>query len=161
MAGPARETRLARGPRAAAIVSISGRRKGGLGDALLTYEEDALYGLKTGLLEAEVVYPRSTILAEVCLVVLDRNVKPEAERAVQAFAAFLWSARAQQVLVEHGFRGSVPAAQSARAGHEFPPIADAFRIEDLGGWRRVRGEILDGCWRRVQREVAKSPSTRE
>jgi len=30
----------------------------------------------------------------------------------------------------------------------FSRIEDAFRISDLGGWRRAKKEIVDGIWKR-------------
>ena len=49
----------------------------GFGDALITYEQEAIFDKGRGKLHADVVYPERTILSEHTLVVVDRNVSAE------------------------------------------------------------------------------------
>jgi sulfate transport system substrate-binding protein len=123
----------------------------GFGDALVTYEQDALADRRRGRSDDEIVYPHSTVLSEHTLVVLERNIGPEERVLIGAFVEFLWSAAAQRLFVEHGFR-SVDAALNADAS--FGVIADPFTVTDFGGWPRVRAEIVQGVWQeRVLREL--------
>lgn len=123
----------------------------GFGDALITYEQEAIYDRGRGRFKADVAYPRRTILSEHTLVVVDRNVRP-AERALVAdFVRFLWSDEAQRVFVRYGFRTGRPELDAANPA--FGKIEDPFRIADFGGWRRARPEIVDRIWKdRVMKE---------
>ncbi len=126
----------------------------GFGDALITYEQEALWDRARGKLKAEVVYPHSTVLSEHTLVRIDRNISPREKDLVDAFAAFLWSEEAQRIFVRYGFRSvNEPLNQDNPA---FGSIADPFRIADLGGWKRARKEIVDSVWKdRVLAELKK------
>jgi sulfate transport system substrate-binding protein len=117
----------------------------GFGDALITYEQEAVYDLGRGRLTAEIVYPRSTILSEHIVVVVDDNIASEDRDAVAAFIDYLWSDAAQQIFVEHGFRSvkeALNAGQPAFGFIEFP-----FTVEDLGGWQAARAEIVEAVWK--------------
>ena len=116
----------------------------GFGDALITYEQDAIGDSPGTARNFEIVYPHSTILSEHTLVVIDRNVSPRRRALVDRFARFLWSEKAQRIFVRFGFR-SVVERWNDNPG--FGAIADPFRIEDLGGWSRARREILDREWK--------------
>ena len=126
----------------------------GFGDALITYEQEAIHDRGRGRLAADVVDPPRTILSEHTLVVIPRNIRPRERPLVDRFVRFLWSEEAQRIFVKFGFR-------SARADWNtdnpaFGTIADPFRIADFGGWRRARREIVDGTWRdRVMKQAAK------
>jgi sulfate transport system substrate-binding protein len=74
----------------------------GFGDALITYEQEALWDRARGRLHAEIVYPRSTVLSEHTLVVIERNISPEERGLLDTFVSFLWSETAQRLFVERG-----------------------------------------------------------
>jgi sulfate/thiosulfate-binding protein len=118
----------------------------GFGDALVTYEQEALYDRSRGKLTAEVVYPRSTVLSEHTLVRIDRNVRRREADLVDAFIRFLFSDEAQRIFVRYGFRSVNEAlnAENPAFGH----VEDPFRITDLGGWKRAKEEIVDSVWKR-------------
>ena len=72
----------------------------GFGDALITYEQEAIYDKSRGQLKADVVYPRRTILSEHTLVVIDKNVRAEDRRGPRSRSSqFLWSEEAQRIFV--------------------------------------------------------------
>ncbi len=124
----------------------------GFGDALVTYEQEALWDRARGKLEADVVYPRRTVLSEHTLVVVDRNVDPAEKPIVDAFARFLWSDEAQRLFVRYGFRSVV--GERNRDNPAFGHVEDPFTIEAVGGWERAKREIVDGVWKaRVLREL--------
>jgi len=79
------------------------------------------------------------------LVVIERNVAAEERELVDAFAAFLWSEHAQRLFVEYGFRSVDERLNNADS--VFGTIADPFLIDDFGGWRRAKDEIVDGVWK--------------
>ncbi len=126
----------------------------GFGDALITYEQEALYDRARGRLNAEIVYPRSTILSEHTLVVVERNVAPAERDVVDAFVDFLWSEQAQRIFVQYGFRSVDEALNTSNPA--FGKIADPFLIDDFGGWLSAKRDIVDAIWRdRVLPEVGR------
>ncbi len=141
------------------IVALSASARGartefeqGFGDALITYEQEAVRDKARGRFKLEVVYPRSTILSEHTVVVVDRNIAPGERELVDAFANFLWSEKAQRIFVKYGFR-SVDESLNLE-NPDFGKIPDPFLIEDLGGWSVARSEIIDGVWKnRVLKEL--------
>jgi sulfate transport system substrate-binding protein len=126
----------------------------GVGDVLITYEQDVIGDAARGTLPGEIVYPPSTVLSEHTLVILDKNVTPADRPLIDALVAFLWSEPAQRLFVEHGFR-SVDERLNAANPH-FGAIRDPFLVGDFGGWDRVKKEIVDGIWKdRVLKAVGK------
>jgi sulfate/thiosulfate-binding protein len=115
----------------------------GFGDALVTYEQEALYDLAHHQFNAELIYPRSTIESEHTVVVIDRNISPDERALVNAFVAFLWSAPAQKIFVQYGFR----SVDDAINGNAFAPIEKPFHVADLGGWAAAKQKIVDAIWR--------------
>jgi sulfate transport system substrate-binding protein len=117
----------------------------GFGDALITYEQEAIADLLRGELNGEIVYPRSTVLSEHLVVVIEENIRPEDRDLVSAFVSFLWSEPAQRIFVQHGFRS---VDEALNAGNPLlGRIDDPFTVEDFGGWARVKSEIVDGIWK--------------
>jgi len=126
----------------------------GFGDALVTYEQEAIFDLSRGKLQAEVVYPRSTVLSEHTLVRIDRNVSRRDQDLVDAFATFLFSEDAQRIFVRYGFRSVLEPMNSGNP--RFGAIEDPFRIGDVGGWKRAKDEIVEKVWKnRVLEEIKK------
>ena len=105
----------------------------GFGDALITYEQEALFDRARGRLKADVVYPRSTILSEHTLVRIDRNIPRRDRELVDAFLHFLWTDDAQRIFVKYGFRSvneplKKPARRSATSR-----IPSGSRTSGVGG----------------------------
>ena len=126
----------------------------GFGDALITYEQEALADAQRGTLDAEIVYPHSTVLSEHTLVVVDRNIAPGERDLVDAFIAFLWSDTAQRLFAANGFRSVDPKLDNANPlfGH----IDDPFIVADYGGWSKAKPEIVDAIWKgRVLKELSR------
>lgn len=117
----------------------------GFGDALITYEQEALWDQARGQLDVEIVYPPSTVLSEHTLVVIEHNIKPENRAVVAAFVAFLWSEPAQDLFVKYGFRSVEERLNESNPA--FGNITDPFFIDDLGGWAEAKQEIVDGVWK--------------
>ncbi|PKN19038.1 MAG: sulfate ABC transporter substrate-binding protein [Deltaproteobacteria bacterium HGW-Deltaproteobacteria-6] len=117
----------------------------GFGDALVTYEQDALWSRGNGSPPFEIVYPRSTILSEHTVVVIESHVSHEERKLIDAFTDFLWSEEAQRIFVKNGFR-SVDQRLNA-VNRQFGHIHDPFLIEDFGGWQKARDLIIDKIWK--------------
>lgn len=117
----------------------------GFGDALITYEQDALWSRENGSTRFEIVYPRSTILSEHTVVVIDSHISGEQMKLIRAFADFLWSEEAQRIFVENGFR-SVDERLNI-LNQQFGFIHDPFFIGDFGGWQKAKDLIIDKTWK--------------
>jgi sulfate transport system substrate-binding protein len=116
----------------------------GTGDALITYEQDALLARARGA-ALEVVIPRSTVMSEHVVVIVDRNVKPWEREVVEAFVAFLWSEEAQNAFTRYYFRAVTDEALN-QAVPEFHEIERPFTVLDLGGWGQAYPEIVYEAW---------------
>lgn len=120
----------------------------GNGDALITYELDALLMKQANnKIDAEVVIPEATILSEHPGVVIDRNVSPADRPVVDAFMQYLWSEEAQRAFVKYYFRSSTNAALD-QENKELATIKYPFTVNDpFGGWDRAYPEIIEGIFR--------------
>jgi sulfate/thiosulfate transport system substrate-binding protein len=112
----------------------------GVGDAALTYENEVLVGRQAGQ-RYEYVIPRSTILIENPVAIVDETVDRRGVREVaEAFVNFLWSAEAQRMYAEYGLR-PVDERVIREVEDRYPAVEDLWTIEYLGGWKRVLAEV--------------------
>jgi sulfate transport system substrate-binding protein len=126
----------------------------GFGDVLITYEQEALYDKMRGRLAGEIVYPRSTIMSEHKVVVIDKNVSEEQRELVNSFVRFLWSEKAQKIFVKYGFRSINEKYNNEGSG--FGKIEQPFTVKDLGGWKAAKKNIIDKLWKeRILTEIKK------
>jgi ABC-type sulfate transport system substrate-binding protein len=117
----------------------------GFGDALITYEQEALWDLAHGTLRAEIIYPSSTIMSEQILVMIGRNIRHHDRELVSRFLRFLWSDRAQLLFVNAGFRSVDERLNSLNP--LFRRDSDLFSVADLGGWTDAKSRIVNGIWK--------------
>jgi sulfate/thiosulfate-binding protein len=126
----------------------------GNGDALITYELDALLMKQANSkADAEIVIPEATILSEHPAVVIDRNVSAVDRPVIDAFMQYLWSEEAQRAFVKFNFRSATNEAL-IQENKELAIIKYPFTVNDplLGGWSRAYPEIIEGIFRdQVQR----------
>jgi sulfate transport system substrate-binding protein len=117
----------------------------GYGDALITYELEALLMKQAGA-NIEAVIPEATIFSEHPAVIIDRKVTPEERPVVTAFLQYLWSDEAQQAFVKYHFR-SVTNESFNEANKEFAVIKMPFTVNEFGGWSRAYPEIIERVFR--------------
>ncbi|MGZ8844922.1 MAG: sulfate ABC transporter substrate-binding protein [Pyrinomonadaceae bacterium] len=124
----------------------------GNGDALITYELDALM-MKQGnaKVDAEIVIPETTILSEHPAVVIDRNVSATDRQVIDAFVQYLWTEEAQRAFVKSNFRSSTNDALN-QENKELATIKYPFTVEYFGGWEKAYPDIIEKIFRdQVQR----------
>ena len=116
----------------------------GHGDALVTYELDAISMKQSGK-GFEIVVPESTIFSEHPAVVIDRKVTAEDRPIVNAFMEFLWSDEAQRAFVKYNLR-SVNNESLNEANKEFVEVKLPFTVSDFGGWSKAYPDIIERIW---------------
>ena len=124
----------------------------GNGDALVTYELDALL-MKQGnsKVDAEIVIPEATIFSEHPAVVIDRNVSAAKRPIVDAFMQYLWSEESQRGFVKYHFYSTTNNALSEE-NKEFGHIDLPFTIDYFGGWGKAYPQVIERIFRdQVQR----------
>ncbi len=119
----------------------------GYGDALITYELDALL-MKEGnaAAAAEIIIPEATILSEHPAVVIDRNVSAADRPVVDAFMQYLWSEEAQRAFVKFHFRSATNDALN-QENKELATIKYPFTVDYFGGWDKAYPEVIEGIFR--------------
>jgi sulfate transport system substrate-binding protein len=111
----------------------------GIGDVLLAWESEALLAVeRLGKGKLEIVAPRSSILAEPPIAVVDRNVDRHGTRAVaQAYLEFLYGPEGQELAARHFYRPRDPEV-AARYAASFPGI-ELFTVDEVfGGWQKAQ-----------------------
>jgi sulfate/thiosulfate-binding protein len=133
--------------------SITNYEKG-VGDVALTYENEVLVAQKNGQ-DYEYVIPRSTILIENPVAVIDKYADKHGTREVaEAFVDFLWTPEAQRIFAEYGLRPVDPAI-AKEVESQYPKVEDLFTIEQFGGWANVTKPFFgeDGTYTRMIEEI--------
>jgi sulfate/thiosulfate-binding protein len=118
----------------------------GLGDVLLAWENEAFLAVEQlGKDRLEIVVPRSSILAEPPVAVVDRNVDRHGTRAVaEAYLQFLYGAEGQELAARNFYRPRDPAVAAKHAAR-FPKI-ELFTVDAVfGGWSKAQAaHFADG-----------------
>ncbi len=114
--------------------------KRGIGDVLLSWENEAQLALKESPGQYEIVYPSRSILAEPPVALVDKNVDRHKTRAVaEAFLKFLYTPEAQEIEAKDFYRPRDPAIL-ARYKTQFPNIPLATIDGDFGGWDKAQAQ---------------------
>lgn len=110
----------------------------GTGDALLSYENEALFIERKGD-PVQHVTPPATFKIENPAAVLkgSRNLA-----TATAFDAFLYTAEAQRLLARAGFR-PVDETVAKEFASTFPTPGRLWTIADLGGWKKVDATLFE------------------
>ncbi len=112
--------------------------KRGIGDVLLSWENEAHLALKEAPGQFDIVYPSRSILAEPPVALVDKNVDRHKTRPVaEAFLKFLYSPQAQEIQAK-GFYRPRDAALLAKYKASFPDISLATIDGDFGGWAKAQ-----------------------
>jgi sulfate/thiosulfate-binding protein len=119
--------------------------KRGIGDVLLSWENEAHLALKESPGQYEIVYPSRSILAEPPVAVVDKNVdKHKARAAAEAFVKFLYSPQGQEIEARDFYRPRNPEILD-KYKNQFPNIPLASVDGDFGGWIKAQAtHFADG-----------------
>lgn len=111
----------------------------GIGDVLLTWENEAFLAIKElGPDKVEIVVPSQSILAEPVVAVVDKFVDKHGTRQqAEAYLQFLYSDKGQELSAQHGFRPR-SAELVKKYSDRFKPV-QLFTIDELfGGWQNAQ-----------------------
>ena len=128
----------------------------GIGDALVTYENEALLRQMQGK-DFPFIIPEATILIENPVAIVDKNVEKHGNRQVaEAFIKFLYTETAQRAFANYGFR-PVDDDVAQEFGDKYPVPKYIFYVEYLGGWELIHKEIYgrNGVWTKIIEEIAR------
>jgi len=109
---------------------------GGKGDALLAYENEAIFAQQNDQ-KLDYTVPDDTILIENPVAITKSSENAE---EAQAFVDFLRSEDAQKIFLDNGYR---PVNEDIAAEGDFPEPSGLFTIEDFGGWADVTAEFFN------------------
>ena len=119
--------------------------KRGIGDVLLTWENEAYLALKESHGTVEIVAPSTSILAEPSVALVDGVADRRGTREVaRAYLEYLYSSEGQEIAAKHYYRPRDPQV-AAKYASIFPSI-ELFTIDDaFGGWRSAQeAHFADG-----------------
>jgi sulfate transport system substrate-binding protein len=109
---------------------------GGVGDVLISYENEAIAAKAKGK-DVEWIVPDATILIENPIAVTAKSANPA---AATAFVDFLRTKPAQEIFAKYGYR---PVVDGVTGPYAFPTPKQLFTIGDLGGWKDVSKRFFD------------------
>ena len=110
----------------------------GSGDVLISYENEAIAAERQGK-PVDHVNPPQTFKIENPVAVVSTSPHPE---AANAFRNFQYTAAAQKLWAQAGFRPVDPAV-AADFRDQFPVPVKLWTIADLGGWATVDTRLFD------------------
>jgi len=112
----------------------------GIGDVLITWENDAFLALNEfGADNFEIVTPSMSILAQPSVAVVDENVKAHGtEKVAEAYLKFLYTPEAQKIIAKNFYRPVDPAAADPEDLKRFPKIDLVTIDKDFGGWAKAQ-----------------------
>jgi len=115
-----------------------------VGDVLIAWENEALLSLKEFGSDYEIVVPSVSILAEVKVAIVDKNVDAKGSREVaKAFLENLYTPEAQKIIAKHFYRPLYPDQVDAADLAVFPEVK-LVRIGDVfGGWAAAQPRHFD------------------
>jgi sulfate transport system substrate-binding protein len=110
----------------------------GLGDVLVTWENEALLAVRElGADKLQIVMPSISILAEPPVAVVDAVALRHGTREVAtAYLEYLYSKEGQDIVARHDFRPRDPEV-AARYAERFPQLR-LVTIADFGGWAEAQ-----------------------
>jgi sulfate transport system substrate-binding protein len=118
----------------------------GLGDVLITWENEALLAVRElGADKLQIVVPTLSILAEPPVAVVDKVALRHGTREVAvAYLEYLYSKEGQEIVARHDYRPRDPEV-AARYAARFPQLK-LTSIADFGGWANAqRMHFADGA----------------
>jgi sulfate transport system substrate-binding protein len=119
--------------------------RNGIGDVLLTWENEAFLAVKEAQPgEYEIVVPSLSIRAEPPVAVVDQIAEKNGTAAVaKAYLEHLYSPQGQQLAARHFYRPAIEESVSDEQRKQFAAV-ELFTIDAVfGGWAKAQAEHFD------------------
>ncbi len=115
----------------------------GIGDVLLSWENEAYLIQKQFPDEFEIIVPSISILAEPPVAVVDQNADGNGTRQVaEAYLKFLFTPEAQKIIAANFYRPRSPEAADPKDIARFPKINLVTIDDTFGGWRKAQKKFF-------------------
>jgi sulfate/thiosulfate-binding protein len=117
----------------------------GIGDALISWENEALLAIKElGPDKFDIITPSLSILAEPPVAVVEKvALRKGTTEIARAYLEYLYSPEAQEIIAQNYYRPRDPAVL-AKYAQQFPPL-NLVTIQDFGGWSEAsKKHFADG-----------------
>ncbi len=113
----------------------------GIGDVLITWENEAFLALKElGADKYQIVVPSLSILAEPPVTVVDKNADKHGTRKVaEAYLDYLYSAEGQEIAAKNYYR-PIDEKIARKYAKQFPKLNLITIDKAFGGWTKVQKE---------------------
>jgi sulfate/thiosulfate-binding protein len=129
----------------------------GIGDVLLSWENEAYLAVAESKGEVEIVVPSVSILAEPPVTVVDRVVDRRNSRTLaESYLQYLYTPAGQRIAARHHYRPRDPEVLAEHA-NAFADVA-LFTIDEVfGGWQNAQkthfadGGVFDQIYRPAAR----------
>lgn len=116
--------------------------KNQIGDVLLTFENEAVFIVKSSGSEIDYIVPNENIRVDFPVVVVDKNVDKKGTRKVaEAFTKFLFEKQGQEIYATEGYRPFDHAIFEANKGR-YGAIKKLYTIDDIGGWSGAETKLF-------------------
>jgi sulfate/thiosulfate-binding protein len=117
----------------------------GLGDVLLTWENEAFLALKEfGEGQFEIIVPPASILAETPVAVVDKIVKKNGTQDLaEAYLQYLFSPAGQKLAAKHYYRPYQPEQADPEDLKRFPKLEFFTVDKHFGGWHKAQKDHFD------------------
>ncbi len=110
----------------------------GIGDVLLSWENEAFLAIRESKGQVEIVMPPASILAEPPVAIVDKVVDKRGTRAVaEAYLQFLYTPEGQEIAARHHYRPRDPKVAAKHAA-TFAPVRLFTIDEAFGGWQAAQ-----------------------
>ena len=117
----------------------------GIGDVLITWENEAFLALKEyGAGDYEIIVPPTSIKAETPVAVVDKVVKKNGTQDLaEAYLNYLYTPVGQKLIAKHFYRPAYPEHADAEDLKRFPTL-ELFTVDErFGGWANVQKTHFD------------------
>jgi sulfate/thiosulfate transport system substrate-binding protein len=120
----------------------------GVGDALLTWENEAFLAVREfGTDKFEIITPPTSILAEPPVTVVDKVVDKHGTRKVaEAYLQFLYTPEGQEIIARNNYR-PISKTVAAKFSAKFPAVT-LFTLAEVTG---TGGSTVSGTWSEAQK----------
>ena len=123
----------------AARASMTTFAERGIGDVLLTWENEALVTQKSiGKNKFDIIYPSMSILTEPSVAIVDKNVEKDGNKwLAKGYIYYLYSPVGQEMAAKYFYRPRNPEVL-AKYSAQFPKIKTFTIDEVFGGWAQAQ-----------------------